>query len=50
MKKHLEDPSLTEIASATDFAVTSTERGIPRYEHPHLVAALDAWDLLEGIF
>ncbi|CAK9050991.1 unnamed protein product, partial [Durusdinium trenchii] len=35
------DPALTEIASATDFAVTSTERGIPRYEHPHLVAALD---------
>ncbi|CAE7212066.1 FKBP16-1 [Symbiodinium pilosum] len=41
VKKHLEDPSLTDIASADDFALTSTERGIPRYEHSHLVAALD---------
>eukprot|EP00439_Symbiodinium_sp_Y106_P086668 s8_g35.t1 len=64
VKKHLEDPSLTDIASADDFSVTSTERGIPsetqwffeyiqhlgaklghdeprRYEHSHLVAALD---------
>lgn len=41
VKKHLDDPSLTEIASSNDFAVTTTERGIPRYEHSHLVAALD---------
>ena len=41
VKKHLDDPSLTEIASTNDFAVTTTERGIPRYEHSHLVAALD---------
>lgn len=41
VKKHLEDPSLTDIASADDFSLTSTERGIPRYEHSHLVAALD---------
>jgi len=39
--KHIVDPSLTEIANTEDFALTSLERGIPRYEHPHLVAALD---------
>ncbi|CAJ1384661.1 unnamed protein product [Effrenium voratum] len=41
VKKHIEDPALTEIASGNDFAITSTERGVPRYEHSHLVAALD---------
>ena len=41
VKKHLEDPSLADIASGDDFTLTSIERGIPRYEHSHLVAALD---------
>ncbi|OLP90735.1 hypothetical protein AK812_SmicGene27663 [Symbiodinium microadriaticum] len=59
VKKHLEDPSLTDIASADDFSLTSTERSLTagsrqkpfavvfsaefrrRYEHSHLVAALD---------
>ncbi|CAE8720578.1 unnamed protein product, partial [Polarella glacialis] len=39
--KHLADPALTEIASTDDFTVTSIERGVPRYEHSHLIAALD---------
>lgn len=41
VNKHLVDPGLTGIATTEDFSVTSIERGIPRYEHPHLVAALD---------
>lgn len=41
--KHLTDPSLVDVASGDDFTVTSLERGIPRYEHPHLVAALDVF-------
>eukprot|EP00811_Abedinium_folium_P006408 NODE_15901_length_1023_cov_2.745536.p1 GENE.NODE_15901_length_1023_cov_2.745536~~NODE_15901_length_1023_cov_2.745536.p1 ORF type:complete len:228 (-),score=67.39 NODE_15901_length_1023_cov_2.745536:66-749(-) len=39
--KHITDPALADITSGTDFTVTSLERGVPRYEHPHLVAALD---------
>lgn len=39
--KHVVDPALVEIAETQDFTITSLERGIPRYEHAHLVAALD---------
>mmetsp|Transcript_49434 Transcript_49434/g.137404 ORF Transcript_49434/g.137404 Transcript_49434/m.137404 type:complete len:865 (-) Transcript_49434:125-2719(-) len=41
VSKHLTDPSLIHFATGDDFSVTSLERGIPRYEHSHLVAALD---------
>jgi len=39
--KHLDDPSYVEFATGDDFTLTSMERGIPRYEHSHIVAALD---------
>jgi len=39
--KHLADAALVDILTSEDFGATSTERGIPRYEHSHLVAALD---------
>jgi hypothetical protein len=39
--KHVEDASLNEIARTSDFTVTTTERGVPSYEHQHLIAALD---------
>eukprot|EP00930_Biecheleria_cincta_P055430 TRINITY_DN4174_c0_g1_i1.p1 TRINITY_DN4174_c0_g1~~TRINITY_DN4174_c0_g1_i1.p1 ORF type:complete len:1046 (+),score=185.20 TRINITY_DN4174_c0_g1_i1:79-3216(+) len=41
VRKHLVDPSLTDIANTEDFTATSTERGVQRYEHSHLIAALD---------
>mmetsp|Transcript_94118 Transcript_94118/g.266290 ORF Transcript_94118/g.266290 Transcript_94118/m.266290 type:complete len:602 (+) Transcript_94118:53-1858(+) len=41
VRKHITDPSLNDFSNEEDFTVTSLERGIPRYEHPHLVAALD---------
>jgi len=41
VNKHLDDKGLIDILSSEDFGVTSTERGIPRYEHSHLVTALD---------
>mmetsp|Transcript_13083 Transcript_13083/g.27190 ORF Transcript_13083/g.27190 Transcript_13083/m.27190 type:complete len:548 (-) Transcript_13083:54-1697(-) len=39
--KHLTDKALIEIMTSEDFGVTSTERGTQRYEHSHLVTALD---------
>jgi len=39
--KHLADPTEADNFANDDYAKTSFERGIPRYEHPHLVAALD---------
>eukprot|EP00450_Noctiluca_scintillans_P026084 CAMPEP_0194515232 /NCGR_PEP_ID=MMETSP0253-20130528/47855_1 /TAXON_ID=2966 /ORGANISM="Noctiluca scintillans" /LENGTH=892 /DNA_ID=CAMNT_0039358963 /DNA_START=30 /DNA_END=2708 /DNA_ORIENTATION=+ len=39
--KHLEDPAFAEFAHSEDFTATSVDRGIQRWEHSHLVAALD---------
>jgi len=39
--KHLADPAEADNFAHDDYTKTSFERGIPRYEHPHLVAALD---------
>jgi len=39
--KHIADPSLADFAVSNDFAITSTERGVNRWEQAHLVAALD---------
>lgn len=39
--KHLQDPAYTDFAKSDDFTRTSTERGIQRWEHAHLIAALD---------
>jgi len=39
--KHVKDAALADITSKTDFSVTSTERGVLRWEHAHIIAALD---------
>jgi len=39
--KNLSDPALQAFAGSDDFVVTSTERGVQRWEQAHLVAALD---------
>lgn len=39
--KHLTEDLIAEFETATDFTSTSTDRGLGRWEHPHLVAALD---------
>lgn len=41
VSKHIRDPALANITGDTDFAPTSTERGVQRWEQAHLVAALD---------
>jgi len=46
--KHLEDPAYKDIASADDFAKTTTERGVSHWEHGHLVAALDTLNTYQG--
>lgn len=39
--KHLKEEFITQFEAAGDYSKTSTERGVGRWEHPHLVAALD---------
>lgn len=39
--RHIQDPALAEIVGADDFAPTSTDRGVLRWEHAHIVSALD---------
>jgi hypothetical protein len=39
--KHIDDPSLQDIAKTDDFTVTTTERGVSNWEHQHMIAALD---------
>lgn len=41
VNKRIEDESLRDIASKNDFSLTSTERGISKWEHGHLISALD---------
>jgi hypothetical protein len=45
--KHIEDPSLKEVAAKNDFAITTTERGISHWEHGHLIAALDTLNIYQ---
>eukprot|EP00405_Crypthecodinium_cohnii_P033555 CAMPEP_0206529914 /NCGR_PEP_ID=MMETSP0325_2-20121206/2863_1 /ASSEMBLY_ACC=CAM_ASM_000347 /TAXON_ID=2866 /ORGANISM="Crypthecodinium cohnii, Strain Seligo" /LENGTH=879 /DNA_ID=CAMNT_0054025877 /DNA_START=24 /DNA_END=2660 /DNA_ORIENTATION=- len=41
INKHLQDDALLDFAKSDDFHITTTERGINRYVHEHLIAALD---------
>lgn len=41
VSKHLTDSELGAFAQAEDFNKTSTDRGLQRWEHQHLIAALD---------
>lgn len=41
VSKHVQDPSLADLIGGTDFTMTSTERGVQRWEQQHLIASLD---------